>query len=193
MTSADATPQPAHPPAPALELAVWEYAGLMLTYWCSSRCAFCYVHAGPHRGEDMSVETAIALWHSLDHLAAAHGKTMRIHLAGGEPFRDWVVLVAIIRAARDAGLTPLEKVETNASWATSDGRTRSRLELLAALGTERLVVSSDVFHQEFVPFDRVRRCVETARRVFGRGRVMVRWWDFYQQPLDTRGMTPRDK
>src|SRR4030042_677813 len=95
----------------ARELAVWEFAGLMLTYWCSARCAFCYVHAGPERGGMMSLQTAVELWRGLDELAAAHGKTMRIHLTGGEPFRDWVHLVSIIRAARDAGLTPLDKVE----------------------------------------------------------------------------------
>ncbi|MCK4340675.1 MAG: hypothetical protein KAY37_02985, partial [Phycisphaerae bacterium] len=178
---------------PVTELAVWEFAGLMLTYWCSSKCAFCYVHAGPNRGGDMDVETALALWRSLDQLAAAHGKTMRIHLAGGEPFRDWVRLASIIRTARDAGLTPLEKVETNAFWATDDGLTRARLELLNALGTQKLVVSSDVFHQEFVPFDRVQRCVAMARRVFGPGRVIVRWWDFFQNPVNTRQLSPAAK
>ena len=175
------------------ELAVWEFAGLMLTYWCSSRCTFCYVNAGPERGGDMDVATAVSLWRSLDRLAAAHGKTMRIHLAGGEPFRDWVRLVSIIRAARDAGLTQPEKVETNASWAIDDGLTRARLELLAALGVQRLAVSTDVFHQEFVPFDRVRRCVDTARRVFGGGRVIVRWWDFFQHPLYTRRLSRTER
>lgn len=133
---------------------------------------------------------ALDVWRGLDRLAAGHGRTMRIHLAGGEPFADWVRLVSIVRAARDAGLTPLEKIETNAFWATHDGQTRARLELLDALGMQKLVVSTDVFHQEFVPFDRVRRCVEIARRVLGRARVQVRWADFYNSPLDLRCMTP---
>lgn len=141
----------------------------------------------------MDVETALVLWRGLDEHATAHGHTMHVHLAGGEPFRDWVRLVSTIRAARDAGLTPLEKVETNAFWATDDGLTRARLELLDALGMERLVVSTDVFHQEFVLFDCVRRCVETARRVLGRGRVIVRWWDFFQNPVDTRALTAEER
>ena len=174
-------------------MAVWEFAGLLLTYWCSSRCAICYVCAGPEQGGLMSVAAARALWRSLDDLAAQHGKAMRIHLAGGEPFRDWTRLVAIVRAARDAGLTPLEKIETNASWATDEGLTRARLELLDALGMEKLVISADVFHQEFVPFERVRRCVEVARRVLGRSRVRVRWWDFYNQPIDTRKLSREER
>ena len=174
------------PASAEVQLACWEYAGLLLTYWCNARCAFCYVYSGPERSGDLSQDNALAMWRGLDRLAAAHGKTMRIHLAGGEPFGDWPRLLSLIRAARDAGLTPLEKIETNAYWATSDGLTKSRLEQLDALGMEMLFVSTDVFHQEFVPFERVRRCVETARKVLGPGRVRARWWDFFNHPIDTR-------
>ena len=176
----------AEQPEPPRTLAVWEFAGLLLTYWCNARCAFCYVCCGPDRGGQMRVEDALRIWRSLDQLAARHGKTMRIHLSGGEPFRDWSHLLSIVRVARDAGLTPVEKIETNAFWATSDGLTRSRLEQLDALGVGMLVVSSDVYHQEFVPFERVRRCVEIARDVLGPGRVRVRWWDFFNAPVETR-------
>src|SRR5262245_52930209 len=158
----------------------------MITYWCNARCAFCYVYSAPDRGGEMPVEDAVDLWRGLDQLAASAGKTMRIHLAGGEPFYDWVRLISIVRAARDAGLTRLEKIETNAFWATADGLTRARLELLDALGMEKLVISADVYHQEFVGIDRVQRCVEIARDVLGAGRVRVRWWDFYDKPVDLR-------
>ncbi len=174
-------------------LAVWEYAGLMVTYWCNARCAFCYVYSSPERGGEMSVAEAVGFWRGLDRLAARDGRRMRIHLAGGEPFGDWVRLVALIRAARDAGLTPLEKVETNAYWAEDDDLTRARLELLAALGMEKLVVSADVYHQEFIAFERVARCVNVARQVLGRGRVVVRWWDFFNQPTELRGVSDEQK
>lgn len=175
------------------QLAVWEFAGLLLTYGCDARCAFCYVSAGPgHRGY-MDLATTLALWRSLDELAAQHGKSMRIHLSGGEPFRDWVRLTSLVRAVRDAGLTPLEKIETNASWATDDGLTRARLELLDALGLGKLAVSTDVFHQEFVPLERVRRCVEIGRRVLGRDRVIVRRWDFLRRPVEVRELSPAQR
>lgn len=181
------------PSAADPQLAVWEFAGLLLTYWCNARCAFCYVYSAPERGGWMRVADAVNLWRSLDRLAANHGKKMRIHLSGGEPFGDWPRLLSIARTAHDAGLTLLEKVETNAFWATSDGVTRARLEQLDALGMERLVVSADVYHQEFVPFERAARCVEIARKVLGRERVRVRWWDFFNQPTDTRRLAPDEK
>ncbi len=168
----------------------WEFAGLLLTYWCPARCACCYTCSGPNRDGLMDVSTALALWRGLDALAAEHGKTMRVHLAGGEPFRDWVALVTTIRAARDAGLTPVEKIETSAFWATDAGLTRSRLELLNALGVGKLVVSTDVFHQEFVSMENVRRCVEIGRQIFGKARVIVRRAGFYRQPVDAGRRLP---
>jgi len=166
------------------QLAAWEFAGLLLTYWCNARCAFCYVNSGPRRRGWMSVEQTLSLWSGLDQLAAEHGRCMRIHLAGGEPFGDWPRMLSIVRAARDAGLSPLEKIETNAFWATGDGLTRARLEQLDTLGMGALVVSTDVYHQRFVPFERVRRCVEIAREVLGKSRVHVRRRGYYKNPVD---------
>ncbi len=181
------------PPLPPDTLAPWDFAGLLLTYGCPARCEICYVHAGPEQEGWMPVATAVSLWRSLDALAAAHGRTMRVHLAGGEPFGHWPRLVEIIRGAREAGLTPLEKVETNAFWATENELTRSRLTTLHELGVQKLVVSSDVFHQQFVPFERVRRCVEIGREVLGRDRVRVRWWDFYVDPIDTAALSTEER
>ena len=186
-------PNRKQPAAPETELAVWEFAGLLLTYWCNARCAFCYVNSGPEHTAGMDIADALRIWRSLDRLAARHGKKMRIHLAGGEPFGDWPRLLSLVRAARDAGLTPLEKIETNAFWATSDGLTRARLEQLDALGMELLVVSTDVYHQEFVPFERVERCVDSARKVLGPSRVRVRWWDFFNHPIDIRRLSSAEK
>lgn len=177
----------------ARELAVWEYAGLLLSYWCNARCAFCYVYSGPRFTRWMAPTDALTMWRGLDRLANGRGRKMRIHLAGGEPFGDWPRLLSIVRAARDVGLPPLEKIETNAYWATGEGVTRSRLEQLDALGVEMLIVSADVYHQQYVPFDRVRRCVEMGREVLGRGRVRVRWWDFFNDPVDTRKLDREEK
>jgi len=183
-----AASQPA--PAPALELAVWEYAGLMLTYWCNAKCAFCYVYSGPDRGGRMEVAEALDYWHGLREVAAAGGKSMRVHLSGGEPFGDWPHLLAVAEAAHRDGLTGgggFEKVETNAYWARDDGETRDRLAALRGCGMSMLIISADVYHQEFVPFDRVERCVRVARDVLGEKNVRVRWWDFVAAPVDLRG------
>jgi hypothetical protein len=163
---------------PRKELRPWHFAGLLTTWWCNARCAFCYVHASPEQGGTLAPEDAVACWARLDRLAARDGRHTRIHLTGGEPFGNWANLVAILRAAKDAGLPPPQKVETNAFWAVDDALTRERLQTLHEIGVPRLDVSTDVFHQEYVDIDRVRRCIRIGREVFGPEGVRARWDDY---------------
>lgn len=165
----------------------------MVTYWCNAKCAFCYVYSAPDRGGKMSAVDAVAFWRGLLAQATCGGRGMRIHLAGGEPFGDWPQLLSIVRAARDAGLPPLEKIETNAYWAIDDNLIRARLEQLDAFGVEMLHISADAYHQEFIPLDRVKRLLTVARRVLGGRRVRVRWWDTLLRPVEVRGKNASEK
>ena len=95
----------------------WSFAGIMLTYWCSARCRCCYLCCSPDRHERMTAEQAVEVWRQL-RAASPHG--CRVHLTGGEPFGDWELLIDVCRRAAREGLQPLEKVETNAFWATEE-------------------------------------------------------------------------
>lgn len=154
---------------------LWRSAGLMLTYKCSASCEFCYYHCTPEKGGLMSVEIAIAAWRSLKIIA---GNAAKIHLTGGEPFLYWDRLVEILTEGRRQDLGPVDLVETNGSWATSESLVEARLSMLRDLGVRRLKVSADPFHQEYVDIERVRRVVSTAKRVFGPDRVLVRWEEY---------------
>ena len=105
----------------------WSFAGLMLTDWCNASCATCYLCCGPDGRAEMSVEFALDLWRQLID-ACPHG--CRIHLTGGEPFGRWERLIELCRRARDQGLGPLEKIETNAFWATDERIVRKRIAAL---------------------------------------------------------------
>jgi organic radical activating enzyme len=181
---------------PIRNLAAWEFAGLLVTYWCNAGCAFCYLRSGPQGQRWMTPEQAVRYWRQLHRVAQRVGKTIGIHISGGEPFGNWDNLLAIARAAHQAGLTAagsFEKVETNAYWADCDAIVGERVKALDDCGMQMLVVSADVYHQQFVDFDRVRRCVEVARDVLGEGRVRVRWWDFYNRPIDVRRLSPAER
>jgi MoaA/NifB/PqqE/SkfB family radical SAM enzyme len=181
---------------PARELLPWEFAGLFVTYWCNARCAFCYLHSGPDQAGRMTPAQAVRYWQGLSRVADRANKTIRIHLSGGEPFGDWDNLLAIARTAHDAGLAAngsFEKVETNAYWADSEATVRDRLRALDACGMQMLVVSADVYHQQFVPPERVRRCVEVAREVLGEERVRVRWWDYYHRAIASPAPNDADR
>ncbi len=151
---------------------LWRSAGLMLTYRCNAACEFCYYHCSPQKGGLMPVETCIAAWRSLKVLA---GDEAKIHLTGGEPFLYWDRLVEILQEGEKQSLGPVDLVETNGFWATDDRLIGERLEALVALGVQRLKISVDPFHQEYVAIEPVRRLAALAKEKLGPDRVLVRW------------------
>ena len=103
-----------------------------------------------------------------------------IHFAGGEPFLDFERLLALVEMTRARGL-PMEYVETNAFWCTTDALTRKRLEQLKKTGLPGILVSASPFHVEYIPFERTKRAVRIALEVFGPGGTFVFTNVFYEQ------------
>lgn len=132
----------------------------------------------------MSVELALHCWRSLQKLA---GEQSLIHLTGGEPFGDYEKLVAILKQAKAEGLTGLEKIETNAYWCTDRKTVRQRFEQLRDLGVTKIQISTDIYHQQYVPIEHVRLGVEEGLAVFGEAKgtsgMQVRWRNFYETPI----------
>jgi MoaA/NifB/PqqE/SkfB family radical SAM enzyme len=173
---------------------LWRSAGLMLTYQCNAACAFCYYHCSPRKGGLMPVETCIAAWRSLKVLASDEA---RVHLTGGEPFLYPEHLFAILQEGKEQGLGPVDLVETDGFWATNDRLVRDWLDILLASGVQRLKISVDPFHQEYVDIEPVRRLAGIAREMFGPERVLVRWEkylaNFKSQISDSRLPAERDR
>jgi hypothetical protein len=164
---------------------LWRSAGLMLSYQCNAACEFCYYHCSPRKGGLMPVETCIAAWRSLKILA---GDEARIHLTGGEPFLYWDHLVEILRQGKAQNLGPVDLVETNGFWATDDRLIADRLNTLGGLGVQRLKISVDPFHQEYVDIEPTRRLAAAATRMLGPDCVQVRW----EKYLDDLGLRIAD-
>jgi len=162
-----------------------EAAGLLITNWCPARCRHCYVCSGPERSEWMPVEPAAG---HLAALARLGVPAPGIHIGGGEPFGDAERLLAIVHAARDAGLAGVGYVETNAFWATSEAAARRHLAELRNAGMMQIAISADPYHQEFVPPERVRLLHVAARDVLGPGGVRARRWTWLQEPENVASM-----
>ena len=173
------------------KLRAWQFAGLMTTYWCNARCPCCYVHGSPDRGGRLAPADAVAWWQQLDRVAAIVGRRVQIHVTGGEPFGDFEHLCSILSAVQQAGLGPVEKLETNAFWATDDDQAAERLAAVRDWGVDSLVISTDIYHQQFVPIEAARRCERIGRQVFGDEHIHVRWPEELSEPSGLEVFAPR--
>jgi organic radical activating enzyme len=172
---------------------IWSSAGLMLTYWCSSRCACCYVFSNPEAATDeteMNPDFALECWRAIRRLAGPRGK---IHLTGGEPFRDFDRLENILQRGYAENLGGLEKIETNAFWCIDEKIGREYLSRLKSAGITKLQISTDIYHQEFVPIDRVRLCARLAAEILGPSSLQIRWLDFLSNPVLVDQMNEKEK
>jgi MoaA/NifB/PqqE/SkfB family radical SAM enzyme len=163
---------------------LWRSAGLLLTYKCNCACEFCYYNCSPEKNGLMPVDKAISAWKSLRILA---GDSAKIHITGGEPFLYWDHLQEVLREAKSEKLGRVDLIETDGFWATSEKITRQRLKRLDELGMDRLKISTDPFHQEYVDLEPVQRLANIATEILGSGRVLVRWRKYLENPIESKG------
>ena len=168
---------------------LWRSAGLLLTYKCNARCEFCYYNCSSEKNGLMPVDTVISAWQSLRTLA---GDNARVHITGGEPFLYWGHLQQILEEAKKQNLGKVDMVETNGFWATNEKVITERLKILDKLGVERLKISTDPFHQEYVEIEPVRRLVNIARELLGEKRVLVRWEKYLDSPIEMKRLSQEE-
>lgn len=168
---------------------LWSSVGIMLTYRCPAACACCYVFSAPDincPGGEMDPEMAWNCWQATREL---NGQAGSVHLTGGEPFLRYELLRDLLQKAYDSGIGGLEKIETNAAWCVNDQITRERIGELAKLGLTKLQISTDVYHQQFVPTDNLQRAIRIASEILGPERLQVRWRDFANDPVRSELMS----
>jgi hypothetical protein len=85
-----------------------------------------------------------------------------VHIGGGEPFLNLDGLEMVVEMVRSMSVN-IEYVETNSSWFKGG---ESALEILSALrekGLSTLLISMSPFHNEHVPFYRVKGVIEACK------------------------------
>jgi MoaA/NifB/PqqE/SkfB family radical SAM enzyme len=169
------------------KLKLWRYAGIMLTYKCSSACEFCYFNCSPAQDGLIPIKTAIEAWRGLKKLA---GQNAKVHITGGEPFIYFEHLAELLAAARKENLGPVDQIETNAFWASDEKIIIERLKRLDGLGMHKLKISCDPFHQRYIDIECVKRLATVAESLLGPGRVLVRWQKYLENPTRPKELSP---
>jgi hypothetical protein len=132
--------------------------GLITNYYCTSRCAHCLYCCSPQWEKRYIDETTarrnLAKIRSLGCTA--------VHVGGGEPFLNPQGLLRVLEVARETGVR-VDYVETNSSWYRDLDSAVAQLKELKARGLETLLVSVSPFHNEHIPFQKVKGVIEACR------------------------------
>jgi len=140
--------------------------GLISNYHCSSACAHCLYNCGPKREKDyVSFEDAKRILGKVKSLGC-HS----VHIGGGEPLLDHEKLInGALKAAASVGVE-IEYVETNSSWFKSQEQAKEIVRKLMGNGVSTLLVSISPFHNEYIPFKKlkgvVHACHSTGMNIF---------------------------
>jgi MoaA/NifB/PqqE/SkfB family radical SAM enzyme len=131
--------------------------GFIMTYKCQIACSHCIVEAGPHRKEEILLSDATN-WIQQTALYRS-GYIKVLSLTGGEPFYNIAHLEKLSTFGEKCGL--LVSVVTNAFWASTQEKAIRIIKDLPAI--KMLAISTDVYHQKYVPFERVKNAVFAAK------------------------------
>lgn len=127
--------------------------GLFLTYHCQASCAHCVVKAGPDRHEGIRLEDARD-W--IRQTASYRDHYVYVlSLTGGEPFSNLTMLRRVMEFAAECGL--YISLVSNGFWATQRETAKKVLQSLPEICF--LSISTDTYHQQFIPFERVKNAI----------------------------------
>jgi uncharacterized Fe-S cluster-containing radical SAM superfamily protein len=146
--------------------------GLITNYFCTSKCGHCLYNCSPGRGKDyIDRQFTVKVMQKIKSMGC-HA----IHIGGGEPMLNVPKLIEVAGAARETGMA-IEYVETNSSWYTTDEKAMKILKDLLTNGISCLLVSISPFHNEHIPFYKVKGVLNACRRT---GMQVFPWvMDFY--------------
>lgn len=126
---------------------------LSYTLKCNALCDHCCVNAGPKNHIKMTFKNAKSYIE-----AAAVAGIKYIAYTGGEVTLFWSELIKLLQTAKDNGIRNI--VVSNAHWATSPRTANSFAGKFQKYGVEEVQVSTDMFHQRFIPFQYVRNAID---------------------------------
>lgn len=133
---------------------------VLTTAQCTASCAHCSMSSSPKR---KSKEERLSFPQIRDAIDSLHGR-FGLHVvifAGGEPTLLGEDLLNSIAHADSLGM--VTRIVTNAYWARSLDRARSKLIELREAGLSELNISADDYHLPFIPFERVENAWRAAK------------------------------
>jgi hypothetical protein len=158
----------------ALNISRLQSGGLITNYYCTSRCGHCLYSCSPKwKKAYIDRQTTEQNFKAIQSLGCRS-----VHIGGGEPFLDVHGLKRVLEAAREVHMN-IDYVETNSSWFSDQESAVNLLEELGGLGLSTLLVSISPFHNQYIPFYKVKGVIAACRLA---GMSIFPWInDFYPE------------
>lgn len=132
--------------------------GLITNYYCTSRCGHCLYNCSPQWEKHyIDEQTTRSNLHKIKSLGC-HS----VHIGGGEPFLNLDGLKKVLKTAGESGVV-VEYLETNSSWYKNAESAGAMLQKLKKAGLTTLLISISPFHNEHIPFYKVKGVIEACR------------------------------
>jgi organic radical activating enzyme len=133
--------------------------GIITNYFCSSHCAHCLYRSGPGWPKRyIDPELCENIMPIVGQLGCRS-----VHIGGGEPLLRPDELIQVIETARRFNLD-IDYVETNSSWFKDSDSAEITLSRLRKAGLRTLLISISPFHNQYVPFFKVKGVLEACRQ-----------------------------
>jgi organic radical activating enzyme len=134
--------------------------GVITNYFCTSSCGHCLYFCSPKWKKDY-IEKGM-----LEEVIAKIRKLgcSSIHIGGGEPFLNLGGLKMVVETCRSTNIR-IEYVETNSSWYKDMESACKILSSLKKRGLSALLVSMSPFHNEHIPFFKVKGVIDACNAV----------------------------
>jgi len=144
------------------------------TYRCNARCRHCQ-NDDPSTGPTLSIEQFTK---TLDTIIPVSPLSW-VYIWGGEPMMEQELTLEMIRRATARNMKT--SITTNGFWGSTPEKADSILATLKEAGLKDVYVSTDAFHQEWIPFQSVLNVLKAASRA---GFNKVCWISKYLQGPD---------
>jgi hypothetical protein len=133
--------------------------GIITNYFCTSTCKHCLYNCSPHwEKRYIDPQTAEKNLQTVRSLGCRS-----VHIGGGEPMLRPDELGDVLKIAARVGVS-VDYVETNSSWFKDSSSAEALLKGLRKQGLNTLLVSISPFHNEQIPFFKVKGVMAAARR-----------------------------
>ena len=132
--------------------------GIITNYYCTSACGHCLYYCSPRWKKEFIDEDTLGNILSKIKSLGCHS----VHIGGGEPFLNLHGLKMVIEVTRCQGIN-IDYVETNSSWFKGRKAAAETLQSLRERGLSNLLISMSPFHNEHIPFSKVKGVIAACR------------------------------